>query len=90
MKEAAELGDEVRCKITGFKGVLVGKAVCLTGCDRGNVQAPMQKDGKCGEAWWVDMPALEVVTKAKVKKEDVQSEARDKKGGPMSRSLRMF
>lgn len=75
-----ELGDEVKCKISGFKGVVVATQQCLTGCDRVHVQAPLNKDGKYGECYTMDVNAVEVTKKGKVKARQVQEET--KKGGP--------
>lgn len=85
MKQQVELGDEVICRITGFKGLVVGIAKYLSGCDRADVRAPLSKDGKLGESYSLDIPALTVTKKGKVKMEDVQDKV--KKGGPMSKPL---
>lgn len=81
-----KLGDEVQCRITGFKGIAVSHATCLTGCDRIAVKAPMQKDGKMGEEFWFDLDCLEVLKAGKVKPASVQSPDPAKKGGPPTRS----
>lgn len=82
-KNVVELGDLVKCKITGFKGIVTATSQCLTGCDRIGIQAPIQKDGKYGEYYWVDVAAVEIIKKGKVKPNSVQEEV--KKGGPASR-----
>lgn len=85
-----ELGDEVKCKITGFRGIVTGIAKCLTGCDRIDVRAPMKKDGKMGEGYWFDFHAVEIIKKQKVKAQSVQEPAaknETRKGGPPSRSF---
>lgn len=78
-----ELGDEVECQITGFRGIANGKSQWLTGCDRISVQGPIGKDGKYGESFWVDEAALRIIKKQKVKPENVREEI--KKGGPTIR-----
>lgn len=75
----AELGDLVKCKVTGFEGIVVQTIQCLTGCDRISVQAPTTKDGKWGECYSVDEASVSILEKGKVKPESVQE---DKKGGP--------
>lgn len=78
-----ELGDEVRCKITGFQGVITSYAKCLTGCDRVTIQPPVKKDGKHPDSLWFDAAAVEVIKKGKVKTAEVQeSGSRAKMGGP--------
>ncbi len=86
-----ELGDEVKCKVTGHKGIVTAIAKCLTGCDRAEVKPPCDKDGKMMDGYWIDLAALEVTKKQKVKPESVQEVAdmgseRPKKGGPPTRS----
>lgn len=82
----ANLGDEVRCKVTGFKGIVTSTSQCLTGCDRAGVRAPMTKEGKMGEEYWFDIPCLEVLKKGKVKLDNVQQ--KNKPGGPPSQIQR--
>lgn len=82
-----ELGDEVKCKVTGFTGLVIGVAKHLTGCDRVSVQPNVDKEGKWREGYWLDITAVEIVTKGKVKPEEVQdSEPNAKVGGPSTSS----
>lgn len=74
-----DLGDEVQCKITGFKGVVTSYAKCLTGCDRITIQPNVKKDGKHPEALWFDVAAVTILKKQKVKSKNVQAE--NAKGG---------
>ena len=74
----AELGDLVKCKVTGFEGVVTSYAKCLTGCDRITVQPPISKEGKMQDCIWLDVDAVEVIKKNKIKQEEVTGE---KKGG---------
>lgn len=83
----AELGDEVQCKVTGFRGVVTSIAKCLTGCDRVTIQPPITKDGKHADALWFDINAVEILKKAKVKTENVTGKGRKGKGGPPSKKL---
>lgn len=58
-----QLGQKSKDKITGFEGVLTGKASYLTGCDQYLVQ-PAVKDGNFREGKWFDEGRLEVVGEA--------------------------
>lgn len=77
-KNEVNLGDEVECKITGFKGIVTGYAKMLTGCDRVVVQPRADKDGKMSESSWLDVAAVTILKKSKVKQSEVQG---IKKGG---------
>lgn len=59
-----KLGVEAKDKITGFKGIVVGHANYLFGCDRWGV-APKasNKDGKFNDTEWFDEGRIEVVGK---------------------------
>lgn len=82
-----ELGDEVKCLITGLKGIAVSHAKCLTGCDRIEVRPQSSaKDSEIiKESWWVDLTALKIIKKAKVILPE-EKKLRKKKsvGGPPS------
>ena len=88
MKTVIELGDEVKCKITGFRGIVTSYAKCLTGCDRITVQPPVKKDGKHPDSLWFDMAAVKIIKKGKVKASSVQEqvapfgEVQKRGGGP--------
>lgn len=72
-----EFGDEVKDKITGFKGVVVAIHTFMYGCTRISIQPPMQK-GKLEDAKSFDEPQLIIVKKTKVR-----SKASDRTpGGP--------
>jgi hypothetical protein len=67
------LGDEVKDTITGFKGIAIGKASYLTGCDQCAVQ-PKIKDGSFVDAQWFDIGRLEVVKRGAVQPESVRGD----------------
>lgn len=75
----ADLGDEVKDKVTGFKGVVTSKTFFLNGCIQVGISAPLTKDGKMGESWNIDESQIEVTVtkKVKVKEKSV--------GGPSTR-----
>ena len=72
------LGDQVKDKVSGFKGVAIAKTEYLNGCFRIGVQPKVDKDGKSCDAEWFDEPQLEIIGKKKVK------EGSKKVGGPKS------
>ncbi len=63
------LGDEVKDKITGFRGIVIGITRWLNGCSRVGVQPrKVQKDkGKIAEAEWIDENQLAIVKRAVLK-----------------------
>ena len=56
-----ELGDSVKDKVTGFRGVAVARYIFLNGCDRYSVQPGVKKDGTLPEAQTFDEPQLGVI-----------------------------
>jgi len=60
-----QLGDEVKDKITDFKGIVTVKSTYLNGCVRVAIQPKELKDGKPIDAHYFDVEQVEVVTKAK-------------------------
>lgn len=74
-----ELGDEARCIVTGFKGIVSGRFEWLNGCVRCQLQPRVGKDGKFRESKDFDIEQLEVVRKRKV----VIAKKRKPIGGPM-------
>ncbi len=73
-----ELGDEVKCTVTGFRGIAIGRSEFLQGCARVGVQPKVGSDGKHPESHWIDEPQLEVIKKQKVKRGNKNT------GGPLS------
>lgn len=54
-----KLGVKARDKITGFEGIIIGRAQYITGCDQ-YVIAPKAKKGRCESAQWFDEGRVEV------------------------------
>lgn len=63
MNERPELGDLVKCKVTGYVGVLVSVARWITGCDRVAIQSQKLKDEKPPEMHHTDITMIDVVKK---------------------------
>lgn len=82
MPRTVNLGDLVRCQITGLEGVVTSYSENITGCDRVYVQPSLGKDGKSRDGYWVDTGVVKIMKAGKVKPSSVASE---KPGGPMSR-----
>lgn len=59
-------GDEVACKITGYKGVVIGRTHWLHNCNTYMVKSSELKDGKPMDAESFEEPRIELITKAKV------------------------
>lgn len=70
------LGSEVKCTITGYKGVVIGRTQWLHGCNTYQVKSHDLKDGKPLDSVPFDEAALELVEKKPERK------ASPKNGGP--------
>ncbi len=62
-----ELGDTVKCKYTGFKGVAVARTEYINGCIQIQVAPKVGKDNKYPEELAIDEGSLEVTSKLKRK-----------------------
>lgn len=71
-----ELGDEVRDRITGYRGIVVCYATWLNGCVRITVQAKNKKDGTPVDPSCADVEQQDIVKKA------VEKAAPPKTNGP--------
>jgi hypothetical protein len=63
---SVKLGDMVKDNITGFAGVVIGRAEYLFGCVRILVQPKAMKDGRPVESEWVDEQRLDAKSTVKV------------------------
>lgn len=70
------LGSEVKCTITGYKGVVIGRTQWLHGCNTYMVKSKGLKDGKPMDSVAFDEAALELVKPVKERTET------PKNGGP--------
>lgn len=66
-----ELGLEVKDKVTGFTGIVMGQARYLTGCDQLCVQPKCEKEMTYPAAEWFDDGRLIKVRKV-ISKHDVK------------------
>lgn len=53
-----KLGQTVKCRVTGFSGIVTGHANYLSGCDQFLVAPPVDKDGNWKEGHWFDEQRL--------------------------------
>lgn len=58
-----ELGDEVKCVVSGYTGIAVQRIENLNGCIQYTLRQPVDKDGKMLESYCIDFQTLEVVKK---------------------------
>lgn len=61
------LRDEAKDNITGFKGVVIGKAKYMNGCVRYLIQPKKLKDEQMVEAEWIDEQQIEITKTFKKK-----------------------
>lgn len=77
-----KIGDVAKDRVTGFKGVVIGRTEWLNGCARLGLQSQSLKDGSPIDAVWFDENQLELVKRSVVK--PVQKET----GGPRPAPMR--
>ncbi len=70
------LGQEAQDRVTGFVGIITGKAEYIYGCDQ-YCLVPKEKDGKF-EAHWFDEGRIEIIGRG-ILPEEIKGE---KPGGP--------
>lgn len=75
------LGWDVQDKVTGYRGIIIGRTEWLYGCRRYTVQSKEMKDGKPVEALAFDEDALNV-------KKTVGEEKVKDTGGPRTDATR--
>ena len=62
-----KLRDKVRCKYTGFTGVVVARTEFLNGCVQFSIAPRVGKDNKFIEELGIDEGSLELISKPKKK-----------------------
>mgnify|MGYP000099996995 CR=1 FL=1 len=66
-------GDTLKCKHTGFTGVVLARSEFYNGCKQYDLQPKIGEDGKMPEAQGIDEQSLELVSKLKKEKKENQS-----------------
>ena len=85
--EKIELGDQVKCKYTGFKGVIVAKTEFINGCVQFSVVPKWDGKSPIMEEMSIDEGSLEIIKKRKKEvEEDYEDE--EENGGSMRRILK--
>lgn len=79
-----KLGLEVKDKVTGFKGIVIGQTKWLTGCDQSIVKAKAKADALPLDGQWFDDGQLDVIGEG-IDAKDVQTK---KPGGPKRNETR--
>lgn len=85
--QEVRLGQEVRCRVTGFTGVAIARTMWLNGCARICVQPKVDKDGKHLEAYTIDEPQLEVLGETNFHG-DAEKPLQERTGGPTPNPIR--
>lgn len=80
-----KLGQEVKDRVTGFKGIAVVMMEFLNGCRRVEVQPKIGKDGSIPDGRTFDEPDLEFVSRGILPEEKKQPVH----GDPSFRALRV-
>ncbi len=78
-----EMKTKVTDTITGFQGMVTGRAEYLTGCRQYGVTPKVDKDGKLNETQWLDEDRL-VSTVALARRKAAQPMKKRNLGGPQS------
>jgi len=56
-----KLGNKVKDKVTGLKGIITGASAWITGCNAYGIAPGLDNNGKTLETEWVDEVRLEFV-----------------------------
>lgn len=75
-----ELGIKAKDKLTGFEGILIGRADHITGCNTYGIKGKLDKEGNPQEAVWFDEGMIKKIGKG-IKPNSVKSVD---DGGPLS------
>lgn len=60
------LGDEVKDRVSGLKGIAVARYTPLAGCDSIHIQPPIGGDGKLPKAVYIEESLLDVLVSGQV------------------------
>lgn len=99
MEKEIQLGDKVKCKYTGFIGIVIMKTEFINGCIQFAVAPKVSKENKIPEEIGIDSQSLIIVARGeKGKKIDLEIERKKRlekprtarsTGGPMTRGMKM-
>lgn len=64
-----DLGQEAMDKVTGFKGIILGRIEYLFGCNQYGLVPKVNKEGKIGDTNWFDEGRIEIIGKGILPKE---------------------
>lgn len=56
-----ELGDKVKDRVSGFKGIVTSRTEYLNGCQQYGVAPPIDKEGKMLDSYNIDGQQLDLV-----------------------------
>ena len=104
-KKEIQLGDKVKCKYTGFTGIVTMKTEFINGCIQFAVAPRVGKENKCPEEIGIDAQSLEIISRGEkgkeidqIEKEEIKNtkekiieslEEDDYTGEPMTKGLKM-
>lgn len=80
-------GDKVKCKLSGFAGVIVSRTQWFNGCIRYTVQPKSTKSAEYIEAKAFDEAELELVKSQAVPSETAESRRKTFTGGPSGQRI---
>jgi len=85
-----ELGDKVRCKYSGFVGIVVAKTEFINGCVQYTITTkhPKSKEFIPPEEISIDEESLEIVAKKKKPVNTVNTVNKESTGGPVRKAFR--
>ena len=69
MNKEIKLGKEAKDKVTGFKGIIIGKADYLYGCTQYALKPKVDKSGKPMDTEWFDDGRIEIIGQGVAPKE---------------------
>ncbi len=62
-----ELGDNIKCRITGFKGVFIGITQWFNDCTRIGIQSKDLHDKKPIDTQWFDVDDIVLISKSNLR-----------------------
>lgn len=87
-EQKVAMGSKVMDVLTGFKGIVVGYALHITGCDTVGIRpSNLDREGNIRKAEWVDVTRVKVLSGPSkaislVVRGELQNGKKDETGGP--------